>query len=133
MTLRIEDAHLQRAFSHQRREETGRTLVLPDAIARRVVGRGMIYLNGRGATQGAVSVAVNTLSAWGGAAEYVRQRAQDRTPAAVLREDVAFEMALHEEEERVALTGELKSLQAAWREAEEIAAIADRLAGPGSM
>jgi hypothetical protein len=40
---------------------------------------------------------------------------------------VALEMALHEETERQALDGELSMLEAMWREAEEIAAIADRL------
>jgi hypothetical protein len=38
---------------------------------------------------------------------------------------LALEMALHEESERVALQGELAGLEAACREAEEIAAIAD--------
>lgn len=40
---------------------------------------------------------------------------------------LALEMALHEESERAALEGELSGLEAAWREAEEIAAIADSL------
>jgi len=40
---------------------------------------------------------------------------------------LALEMALHEETERRALEGELAALEAAWREAEEIAAIADAL------
>jgi hypothetical protein len=40
---------------------------------------------------------------------------------------LALEMALHEESERAALAGELSGLEAAWREAEEIAAIADSL------
>ena len=39
-------------------------------------------------------------------------------------------MALHEEEERRALEGELWRLERAWREAEEIAAIADDLLLP---
>jgi hypothetical protein len=43
-------------------------------------------------------------------------------------ETLALEMALHEESERRALEGELTLLESAWREAEEIAAIADRLA-----
>ncbi|MEW5929004.1 MAG: hypothetical protein AB1941_16210 [Gemmatimonadota bacterium] len=42
-------------------------------------------------------------------------------------ESLALEMALHEETERRALAGELAALEAAWREAEEIAAIADAL------
>ncbi|MXX56163.1 MAG: hypothetical protein F4Z44_10340 [Gemmatimonadetes bacterium] len=43
---------------------------------------------------------------------------------------LALEMALNEEQERRALEGELAQLEAAWREAEEIAAIADNLLLP---
>ncbi len=43
---------------------------------------------------------------------------------------LALEMALHEEQERRALEGELWRLEQAWREAEEIAAIADKLVPP---
>jgi hypothetical protein len=39
----------------------------------------------------------------------------------------ALEMALHEETERRAMEGELAALEEMWRQAEEIAAIADRL------
>lgn len=43
---------------------------------------------------------------------------------------LALEMALHEEDERRALEGELWRLEQAWKEAEEIAAIADNLLVP---
>ena len=43
---------------------------------------------------------------------------------------LALEMATHEESERRALEGELSLLHAAWREAEEIAAIADDMFVP---
>ena len=43
---------------------------------------------------------------------------------------LALEMSLHEERERRALEGELWILEQAWREAEEIAAIADNLLLP---
>ena len=43
---------------------------------------------------------------------------------------LALEMASHEESERRALEGELHLLESAWREAEEIAAIADGLFPP---
>jgi len=43
---------------------------------------------------------------------------------------LAVEMALHEEQERRALAGELIELELAWREAEEVAAIADNLFVP---
>ena len=45
---------------------------------------------------------------------------------------LAFEMALHEEQERRALQGELLALEQAWRDAEEIAKIADNLLVPES-
>jgi hypothetical protein len=54
----------------------------------------------------------------------------NRFPASVR---LALEMAAHEERERRALEGELAELERAWREAEEIAAIADDLLVPGSV
>lgn len=59
---------------------------------------------------------------------------ESANPAGLSRMDppvrLAIEMALHEESERAALEGELASLQVAWREAEEIAGIADALLVP---
>ncbi len=46
---------------------------------------------------------------------------------------LALEMAAHEESERRALEGELEILEAAWREAEEVASIADRLLVPDQI
>ena len=46
---------------------------------------------------------------------------------------LALEMAAHEEQERRALEGELAELERAWREAEEIAAIADDLLLPDGI
>ena len=46
---------------------------------------------------------------------------------------LAVEMALHEEQERRAMAGELAELARAWREAEEIAAIADDLLLPDAV
>lgn len=46
---------------------------------------------------------------------------------------LALEMALHEEQERRAMEGELAPLRRAWEEAEEIAAIADDLLLPASI
>lgn len=54
------------------------------------------------------------------------------TPISGLPRDyrIPLEMAAHEESERRALEGELEELERAWREAEEIAAIADDLLLP---
>ena len=46
---------------------------------------------------------------------------------------LALEMAAHEEQERRAMAGELGALEQAWREAEEIAAIADDLLLPAAV
>jgi hypothetical protein len=46
---------------------------------------------------------------------------------------LALEMALHEEAERRAMHGELAELEQAWREAEEIAGIADSLLVPAAV
>lgn len=48
-------------------------------------------------------------------------------------ERLALEMALHEERERRALEGELQELERAWREADEIAGIADNLFLPAGI
>ncbi len=58
----------------------------------------------------------------------------DRDPSVLrsMRPEVrlALELAAHERTERLALAGELEELEQAWREAEEIAAIADGLLVP---
>ena len=46
---------------------------------------------------------------------------------------LALEMALHEEAERRAMEGELQQLEDAWKDAEEIAAIADNMFLPSSF
>ena len=46
---------------------------------------------------------------------------------------LAFEMAAHEEFERIAVEGELAQLEADWREAEEIASISDNMFLPQSI
>jgi hypothetical protein len=60
--------------------------------------------------------------------------ATDKKISKMPREDrLALEMAAHEDGERRALEGELVTLEEAWREAEEIAAIADRLLFPEAL
>jgi hypothetical protein len=104
--------------------------------ARTVLARAMPILNRDGAGPWEMQVAVGVLLLAPSAEAYIRTVAQrggllggpsappDRLTPTGLR---ALEMALHEETERRALHGELAMLEAMWREAEEIAAIADRL------
>ena len=111
------------------------------------LARAMVALNARGAGRdtlahslGALARAptpddfVRRLAAEGRALRIdesgalLRRRRAAGAPAMPEHEALALEMALHEESERRALEGELALLESAWREAEEIAAIADRLA-----
>jgi hypothetical protein len=113
-------------------------LVLPDQDARAFLNRAMVHLNEKGASRRTLEDAVGLLGQAGSAEGFLRGTASlGRTlgsrkdmpgRALVPAGALALEMALHEEQERRVLEGELTLLEAAWREAEEIAAIADRLA-----
>ena len=117
---------------------TSRPVLLPDAHARAFLGRAMVHVNSSGATRKRLEGAVGLLQEAGSAEGYIRRLAE-RGSSLAKRKDMpgkhvvpegalALEMALHEEAERRAMEGELSLLEAAWRDAEEIAAIADRLA-----
>jgi len=108
-----------------------------DDAARSVLARALPKLNRDGASKSEVQAAVEVLAKAPSAEAYIRGVAKNRgmlggpraegtrklTPTGLR----ALEMALHEEQERRAMDGELAALEAMWRQAEEIAAIADRL------
>jgi hypothetical protein len=124
------------------------------AEARRAAAVLFPAANQGGGTKGDVRLAVTRLVDAGGAEAYLRQiaRQSDRQSridekgrrllgaehgpqasgllAIPISARLAIEMALHEEQERRALEGELAELEQAWREAEEIGAIADSLLLP---
>jgi hypothetical protein len=119
---------------------------LLDSDARTLLGRAMVHANQFGATRRGAVKAAALLGEAGSADEYLRSIAERRLrvfapitfrqfrlgprgqPADTFRhEGIALEMALHEATERRALEGDLAALEAAWRDAEEIAAIADAL------
>jgi hypothetical protein len=118
--------------------------VLADAEARAFLRRGMVHVNGKGASRASLGEAVSLLEQAGGAGEFLARvggegrrlarretiRHRDVGNPLLPSDALALEMALHEESERRAMEGELALLEAAWREAEEIAGIADGLAGP---
>jgi hypothetical protein len=98
-------------------------------------------LNRGGATQGAVRDAVGEIETAGDPRKLivdVARRAAGteegndlyRLPSTL---KLAMEMAVNEDTERAALEGELASLEASWKEAEEIAAIADDMFLPASI
>jgi hypothetical protein len=109
-------------------------LVVTGEPARALLGRGMVFVNERGARADAVGAALRWIEAAGSPESILQHAAKTGhtllTPEKKAPEplrNLALEMALHEETERRALDGELAMLEAMWREAEEIAAIADRL------
>lgn len=123
------------------------TLHLSGADARRAAARLLPSVNGAGASARRVREAVALIERAGDAerwfsdaARRTREWAREQSwgdsgavrflPAPVR---LALEMAAHEETERRALEGELALLEAAWREADEIAAIADSLALPRGL
>ena len=109
--------------------------------AARVAGIVVSRINRRGAGQSAVQDAVRFLDEHGDPDAVLRAAAGSRgvntfrSGTGMLAKldaptRLAVEMALHEEEERMALEGELWRLERAWEEAEEIAAISDDLLLP---
>jgi hypothetical protein len=122
--------------------------------AERVAALLMPQVNRFGGTKAVVSEAVRAIERDGGPEAYLARlarvaRVTTRPPGKLPKnwtwgstlpkgglfgleatERIALEMALHEEAERRALGGELAELETAWRQAEEIAAIADNLLLP---
>jgi hypothetical protein len=112
--------------------------------AERTLGRILVAINSDGGNELDVSRAVDLLGRYDGLGSFLSRTAsatdrrrgrrywfddslvgaiKNRAPSARL----ALEMALHETTERAALEGELQALAEAWKEAEEVAAIADSL------
>ena len=109
--------------------------------ARRVAAAVVTKLNAQGGGRGTVRDAVAEIESSGHPRQFLADVARDdrhtnwkRLKGYVMAmpkpTKLALEMALHEEQERRALEGELWVLEQAWKEAEEIAAIADNLLLP---
>jgi hypothetical protein len=115
--------------------------------ARRQAGILVVQANRRGGTRKQVQQAVDRIQIAGSAEAlltasqnlhppplWTKRGDSDNSPpfGLVPEQRLALEMALHEEQERRALQGELLALEQAWRDAEEIAKIADDLLVPES-
>ncbi len=125
--------------------------VLDGEAAHRTLGRLLAHANLHGGNRKTVASAVEQLTSARSAADFIvsyvkRVHRESRFDAPVHRNvdreslgaqstdgRLALEMALHEETERAAMDGELTALEDAWKEAEEIAAIADDLLLPDSI
>ena len=120
------------------RENEGYELLTGEA-AIRAAGMILPAVNWGGARKTEVATATNLVECAKSVDDLFTTVVQQR-PARSARLDafdaplrLALEMAAHEESERRALEGELALLEAAWKDAEEIAAIADNLLLPSSI
>lgn len=108
--------------------------------ARRVAAAVIPAFNPGGGTRSMVELAVDDIESSGHPSRYITDMASRGYRGLRFRKGhirsfpqttrLALEMALHEEQERRALEGELWILEQAWKEAEEIAAISDNLLLP---
>ncbi len=113
------------------------------AQAVQVAGNLLARLNDDGGSRAQIRDATARIAAAGDAEQFIRStsalRSQRRRKNAIFWDDdvgvlgltqterLALEIAVHEDAERQAMQGELRALETAWRDAEEIAAIADRM------
>jgi hypothetical protein len=132
------------------RKRKAEDVVLEGPDARRAAGKVFPILNHGGARLKTTEDAVSMLAETGGPEAFLAEtwgKAKPR-PGASIRwvmsgdmkggqilhlppiSRIAFEMALHQEQERRAMEGELDELRAAWKAAEELAQISDSLLVP---
>ena len=103
------------------------------AVSARTVREAVHVLEESGASEGifAKAARVEWKARWG--AEWRGKPTAGLLASLPIPLRLALEMAAHEENERRALDGELHLLEAAWRDAEEIAGIADDMFLPASV
>jgi hypothetical protein len=116
-----------------------KALQLTGADAERAAGYVLPAINWAGAEKSEVQRAVELIESSRKAPGEFLYDVAERTGLARKLQDLpnasrlALEMATHEESERRAMEGELALLEAAWRQAEEIANIADNLLVPPTV
>ncbi len=145
-----------------RLEHRDGTTILTGAAATRAAQKLLPTVNRFGGSPRGVSEAVRLLERaggpeaalltlakqWGSSTKLLPPRLERKTEAASklsianaygalhvlpIADRLVLEMALHEASERRAMDGELAALEAAWRDAEELARIADSLLEPASV
>jgi hypothetical protein len=134
-SLTVPNRPHERVWFFGRRGYGERQLVrLEGNTAVRAAGHVLPWLNPFGAGEWDVKIAVDLIEEVGDPARVFAAAPVMSGVSRLTRMDsrtrLALEMAAHEEAERRAMEGELAALEAAWREAEEIAAIADSLLIP---
>jgi hypothetical protein len=151
LEVQVRDAHLEKPRQSTVDPASSDIVVVSGDAAHGLLRRAMVHVNRQGASQRSLDDANRILADAGSAHSILQEAAHGRAalggkatimwngqasvaPSILAGPDaLAFEMALNEESERCALEGELAALTAAWREAEEIAAIADALPGEATL
>jgi hypothetical protein len=144
--LTQDDAEATRVFADGSAGEFGVSLhhsggvsLLRGVEARRVLARILPVLNPLGGARDEVESAIELVDSAGSAHACVSETMEWATRRGgffaelPIETRLALEMSLQEEGERRALEQELVALERAWRDAEEIAAIADNLLLPGDV
>ena len=102
------------------------------ADSERVFRAVLPLLNRYGGSARGVNAAITRLEQAGDPERFLGTLAERQATISKLDKEsrLAFEMALHEQAERNAMSGELSALEDAWREAEDLARVADTLGLP---
>jgi hypothetical protein len=143
--MEIVATHDRRPWSFRVAHQDGIT-ELDGPNAGQVAGQLLSRLNPRGGSPGELRHATRLITDAGDPEHYIRAsgilRYTRRRKNSIFWDDsvgvlgltgterLALEIAMHEDTERQAMQGELAALEAAWRDAEEIAAIADAMFAP---
>jgi hypothetical protein len=118
-------------------EKTQRDVVLTGDVARRASATLLPLVNASGGSRNAVREATKIVETENSLDDLFRRVARAKSGSLLINVvpdslgalpralRLALEMAVHEDEERAVLEGELTHLERRWREAEEIAGIAD--------
>jgi len=122
------------AFHHTKGVE-----LLRGPEVRRVIARVIPALSPFGGDRNQVNSAIEMIDTSGSAEYYINDALESANRSSgfitqlPVESRLALEMSLQEDGERRALNGELAALERAWREAEQIASIADNLLMPGDV
>lgn len=143
--LHIPERSGSRAWRRRHTSVYGR-MILEGETARMALGKILPLANHQGAGKATVQTAVGVLEEAPTTDALITQLARSPADSWKPRKDgdrtlhtlkselrLALEMSTHEEAERRWLAGELLDLEQAWREAEELAAIADKLGIPADV
>ena len=132
------DWHLRIPLPRADKEGKNAFITMSGEEAIRAAGVILPALNWGGANPAQVGTATEFVESAGGSATRIFNLAASASESSHLVKidtplRLALEMVAHEEAERRALEGELALLESAWKEAEEIAAIADDLFLPAEV